>query len=80
MANLRKYALETSPVADCENMHPAQIILSPYNHYPLRQPRARGAVPVAGGGAHRPDGAGPVLALAPLPALAVSVTISISRI
>ena len=32
-------------------MHPAQIILSPYNHYPLRQPRARGAVPVAGGGA-----------------------------
>ena len=31
MANLRKYALETSPVADCENMHPAQIILSPYS-------------------------------------------------
>ena len=30
MANLRKYALETSPVADCENMHSAKIILSPY--------------------------------------------------
>ena len=30
MANLRKYALETSPVANCENMHSAKIILSPY--------------------------------------------------
>ena len=30
VANLRKYALETSPVADCENMHSAKIILSPY--------------------------------------------------
>ena len=28
MANLRKYAQETSPVADCENMHTAKIILS----------------------------------------------------
>ena len=32
MANLRKYALETSPVADCENMHFAKIILSPYGY------------------------------------------------
>jgi len=32
MANLRKYALETSPVADCENMHSAKIILSPYSY------------------------------------------------
>ena len=31
MANLRKYAQETSPVADCENMHTAKIILPPYN-------------------------------------------------
>ena len=38
MANLRKYALETSPVADCENMHSAKIILSPYNQ---EAPRAR---------------------------------------
>ncbi len=30
MANLRKYALETSPVADCENMHSTKIILSPH--------------------------------------------------
>ena len=34
MANLRKYALETSPVADCENMHSAKIILSPYTAGP----------------------------------------------
>ena len=34
MANLRKYALETSPVADCENMHSAKIILSPYGSRP----------------------------------------------
>ena len=35
-ANLRKYALETSPVADCENMHFAKIILSPYEPYSRR--------------------------------------------
>ena len=29
-ANLRKYALETSPGADCENMRSSKIILSPY--------------------------------------------------
>ena len=27
---MRKYALETSPGADCENMRSAKIILSPY--------------------------------------------------
>ena len=29
---MRKYALETSPGADCENMCSAKIILSPYAH------------------------------------------------
>ena len=28
---MRKYALETSPGADCENMRSAKIILSPYD-------------------------------------------------
>ena len=37
MANLRKYALETSPVADCENMHSAKIILYTNTHAKRRE-------------------------------------------
>ena len=36
-ANLRKYALETSPVADCENMHSAKIILYTNTHAKRRE-------------------------------------------
>ena len=45
IANLRKYALESSPVADCENMHSAKIILSPYSKLERKLPMTRADTP-----------------------------------
>ena len=56
---LRKYAQETSRVADCENMHSAKIILSPYS---------LGASPSAPGGRPAPGPRpGGVAEVSPLP-------------